>query len=219
MKILDIPQSGKIGTLVSYKHGSVQCQRTYVLPRDARTRDQMARRDAMKRLRLLWGTLTDRQYAAWDAVARSKRTARRLNQSGRLNAYNLFIKINFNLATIGLPPVLEPPEAPLFGDNPVVELTITKPNGALALQLVLSEEPAQYVLVLGTKPLSAGSTYADHFTLLGVVPAPDHGVSDITAMFVAKFGPPPAGSRVFIETQQQINGWKDLPHRFNARVP
>jgi len=44
-------------------------------------------------------------------------------------------------------------------------------------------------------------------------------VSDLTAMLVAKYGPPPAGSRVFIETVQQINGWQDLPQRFSARVP
>ena len=219
MKILDIPQSGKLGTMVSYRRRSGQFRRRYVIPNDARAAGQLERRSAMKRLRLLWSTLTDRQHAAWNAAGRNRRTARRLNQSGTLPGYLLFIKINCNLAAIGLPPVLEPPEPPRSGANPVAELIITNTNGTIALQLSVVGQPAQYVVVRGTKPRSAGSTYADHFTILGVLPDPVGGVSDITSMFVAKYGPPPAGSRVFIETVQQINGWQDLPQRFSARVP
>jgi len=59
----------------------------------------------------------------------------------------------------------------------------------------------------------------DHFTILGLLPDPDRGVSDITDDYVAKYGVPRVGSRIFIETIQQINGWQDLPKRTSALVP
>jgi len=33
-----------------------------------------------------------------------------------------------------------------------------------------------------------------------------------------KYGLPPANTRIFIETQQQINGWRDIPKRTKANV-
>jgi hypothetical protein len=57
------------------------------------------------------------------------------------------------------------------------------------------------------------------FVLLGALPALASGICDITALYVAKYGVPPAGTRVFIRTQQTINGWTDLPRDTTAIVP
>ena len=219
MKILDIPQIGKTGNMVSYRRPSGQFRRRYVVPNDPRTNIQMQRRRTMKSLRLLWSALTQLQRAAWIAAGQDHRTARRLNQSGPLSGFLFFIKINFNLATIGLPPVFDPPELPQFPDNPVEELAITNTNGAVAIQLRVVGRPTESVIVWATKPRSAGTTYADHFSILTVLPEPTGGVSDITAPFAAKYGLPPAGSRVFIEIVQQVNGWQTLPKRYTALVP
>jgi hypothetical protein len=219
MKILDVPQSGKIGTMVSYQTRFGQIQRRYVIPRDPHTTIQTTRRKAMGRARFLWRTITDEQRADWNATAGGARTRRYLNQSGPLSGYLLFVKINCNLATVGQPMVLDPTDAPRFGPNPVCQFTITNTNGPVALKLSVSGKPAQYIVVLGTKPLSAGVSYVDHFTILGVLPASVRGVSDITDLYVAKYGVPPAGSRVFIRTFQVINGWEDLPEQLSALVP
>ena len=88
-----------------------------------------------------------------------------------------------------------------------------------ALKLTLSAQPAQHIVVLGAKPCSAGVTYEDHFTILGLLPDPDHGVSNISELYLAKFPVVPAGSRVFIQTYQLIDGWEDLPRQTSARVP
>jgi hypothetical protein len=50
-----------------------------------------------------------------------------------------------------------------------------------------------------------------HFTILGMLPAPDRGVSDITDLYVGKYGVPRAGLRVFIQTFQVIDGWDQHP--------
>ena len=85
--------------------------------------------------------------------------------------------------------------------------------------MTVSGKPTQHIVVLGTKPRGAGVSYVDHFTILGVKPAPERGVIDITDLFVGKYGVPRVGSRVFIQTFQVIDGWDDLPEQLSARVP
>jgi hypothetical protein len=77
----------------------------------------------------------------------------------------------------------------------------------------------QYLVILGTKPRSAGVSYVDHFAILGVVPEPVEGLCDITDLFVAKYGQPRAGTRVFIRTFQLSNGWDRIPQQLSAIVP
>ena len=219
MKILDVPQSGKIGTMVSYKTRYGQFRRRYVVPRDPRTPAQVNRRVALRRATRLWGTLTDDQYAAWKATAHGDRTRPRMNQSGPVTGYLHFVRINCNLATVGLPMVLDPSASPRLGPNPVRKLIITNTQDVIAIKLSVSGKPARYIVVLGTKPRSAGVSYVDHFTILGVLPDPVRGLSDITDLYVAKYGVPRAGSRVFIQTFQVIDGWDDLPEQVSAIVP
>jgi len=56
------------------------------------------------------------------------------------------------------------------------------------------------------------------YALLGVMPDPDGGLCDITDLFAAKYGAPPVGKRIFIQTLHQIDGWQDRPKTVSARV-
>jgi hypothetical protein len=51
-----------------------------------------------------------------------------------------------------------------------------------------------------------------------MLPDEDGEVADITDLCVARFGVPPVGKRIFIQTLQQINGWRDRPKTTSARV-
>jgi hypothetical protein len=217
LKELDNPKSGKLGNTITYHTRYGQVTRQLIVPRDPKTPTQLDRRTA--RARFLWRTLTDQQHTAWNSTARGSRTRRRLNQSGPLSGYLLFIKINCNLAAVGLPMVTDPPAVPRFGPSPVGTLTITNSNGVLALKLSVAAQPAQYIVVLGAKPCSAGVTYEDHFTILGLLPDPDQGLGDISELYLAKFPVVPVGSRVFIKTYQLIDGWEDLPRQTSHVVP
>jgi hypothetical protein len=219
MKILDVPQTGTRGITVSYKSRYGQVTRQLVVPRDPRTAAQMSRREAFGRARYLWGKLAEEQRAAWNGTTSSAHSRPRLNQSGRLPGYLLFMKINCNLAAVGLEMLLDPPEAPQFGVSPVGQLTITNSDGDIALKLSVSAKPVRYTVVYGSKPRSAGTTFVDHFTILGLLPDPTRGISEITELYRAKFSVLPVGSRVFIRTVQQIDGWQDLPRQISALVP
>ncbi|MGD0093201.1 MAG: hypothetical protein ABSE73_25080, partial [Planctomycetota bacterium] len=71
----------------------------------------------------------------------------------------------------------------------------------------------------GSTPGSAGASVPGRFTFLGMLPNPVAGVSDITKLYVDKYGVPPVGKRVFIHTRQQVNGWQDSPKQTTAVVP
>ena len=73
--------------------------------------------------------------------------------------------------------------------------------------------------MLGAAPCSAGRSSARHFVFLGFLPDAVRGLSDITDLYVARFGVPPVGTKVFIRTQQHIDGWDDLPKQTSAIVP
>lgn len=219
MKELDVPKTGKRGNVVAYRSRYGQVTREYIVPRDPHTETQMNRRAAFGRARFLWGRLTDEQRFAWNNRAEGSRTRRRLNSSSRMSGYLLFIRINCNLSAIGLPMVLDAPDRPRFVANPVGQFIIANTKGVIALKLKVSGTPAADIVVLGSKPCSAGTTYVDHFIILGLLPDPDRGLSNITDIYLAKHPVLPPGSRVFIQTVQQIDGWQDLPMRTSAVVP
>jgi hypothetical protein len=219
MKISDIPQSGHLGTFITVKNRFGQFRRRYVAPANPRTPAQQRVRSQFGRMSALWRTLTEAQRAAWIIFAGQNKSRGRLGQSGPLTGLQLFVKINTNLAFLGLPPVLDPPNFPKFDKNPVGDLTISNNDGVIALKLAVPTTPPRYTLVWGTAPGSAGASFPGRFVFLGLLPEPVAGVSDITELYVARYGIPPAGTRVFIQTMQQVNGWQDLPKRVTAVVP
>ena len=219
MKIQDVPQTGSLGETVSYKNRYGLIRRRKIIPRDPRTPVQAERRAAFQRARSFWGTLTDEQMLDWDAVAKKRRTRAVLGQSGPLSGYELSVKINVRLAMLGLPMTPNPTPAPDFPANPTVRLIATNAGGTVSLKLQVSAKPVQYVLVFGARPQGPGVSYVCDYAFLGVLPDPDGDLIDITGLYVAKYGPPPVGKRIFIQALQQIDGWQDHPKTLRARVP
>jgi hypothetical protein len=219
MRILDIPQSGKLGTTVSVRTRYGQIRRSYAVPGKAPSPAQLRIRSDFSRVRFLWRTLTDEQRDTWTNPAQDVNSQPCLGQSGSLSGYLLFMKINSILVYQDLPPVVTPTERPDFGANPVRELIITNTGGVVDLKLSVPSTPVADILVLGTHPRSTGVTFAKHFAVLGRLSAPEAGYSTITQLYVDRYGVPPAGMRIFIRTRQLLNGWEDLPKQVAAIVP
>ena len=166
-----------------------------------------------------WGTLTDEQYRAWDEAVKKENRRRHLPRGHRLNAHNLFTEINSHQAFLGLPQYLYPPERPAFDLVPLGPLMAGDGRDGFTLKLGVPKRPVGHILVFGARPCSPGRRYCDKLRYLGLLPAPSGGVSDITAKFCERHGVPWPGSRVIIATQQQVNGWRDIPRRFDVIVP
>ncbi len=78
--------------------------------------------------------------------------------------------------------------------------------------------PAQYTLVQRAKPVSPGVGCVQHFSFLGLLPPPKDGWSDITELYVARYGVPKVGTSIWIRTCQHIDGRIDVPKVVRARV-
>jgi hypothetical protein len=218
-KTLRNPQSGKHGTSVSYKTPYGEAERPLTVPKNPNTTAQIGARSALGRTAARWRKLTEEQRVTWITAAHQTSSYPSLGQSGPLTGCQLFIKINCTLAAIGQAPVDLPPERPSFSANPVGALSITGAGDAVTLKLTVPRSPACYIMLWGTAPCSVGISRPRRFTLLGALPAPVWGVSDITALYVAKYGVPSADSRIFIRTQQSVGGWTDIPRDTTAIVP
>jgi hypothetical protein len=216
---LDVPQSGKVGTTVNLKSRHGQIQRQYLIPNDPKTTGQMRIRSNLGHIAPRWRELEQAQRDAWTLGGQDAETRRRLGRSAPLTGFSFFMKINCSRAALGLDQFVLPTPIPQFGDNPVGDLSATNDHGKIALRLPVASAPVQYTVVWGAAPCSAGRSSAQHFKILGFLPAPVGGVSDITDLYVAMFGKIPPGSRIFIRTQQHIDGWEDLPKQTTAIVP
>jgi hypothetical protein len=219
MKILDIPQSGKRGSFVTVRTRYGQSSRPLVIPRDPKTPAQLRSRSTLGHVAPRWRGLTDEQRTVWNTGGRKLRSRPRLGQSGPLTGCQFFTMLNCNLASIGLKGVVLPTERPSFDTNPVGQLVMTNTDGEIDLKLAVRGTPTKYTVVLGTAPCSAGISYATHFVILGLLPTPKAGYSNIRKLYVDRFGVPPAGQRIFIRTLQQIDGWEDSPVQTTAIVP
>jgi len=220
MKILDIPQNGKRGQIVAFKSRYGQCHRQLVVPKNRQTSAREHMRGAFGRLARAWSALlTQAQRDAWDAAAAKVQSAKRLGQSGPLTGQQHFQGINSARACIGLEPLLDPPTPVVFGPSPIGKLTITNGENGVRLLLNVSRPRTEDIMVFGQAPCSSGRRKRRNVSYLGLLPAPQGAMSDITELYFARYGRPSPGKRVFIVTRQQKNGWEGHDTETSQIVP
>ena len=115
--------------------------------------------------------------------------------------------------------LLAPPAPVVFGPNPVGKLVITNGEDGVRLLLSVTGPAVEDIMVFGQAPCSAGRTKRRNVSYLGLLPAPEGGVSDITELYVARYGEPRAGEKVFIVTRQQKDGWEGFDQETSEFVP
>jgi hypothetical protein len=219
MKILDIPQSGKRGLNVSQAGQFGQISRALAIPANPRTPAQMGVRAILTKVSARWRALQEIQRTAWVAAAKETKSNSRLGQSGALSGFQLFAKINCTLAQFGQEQVDAPPARPQFPDLAPASLAITNTGGVIALKLACPTSPGDSTIVRASAPVSQGRETWDDYRILGTCPAAAQGSADITGIYTARYGVPPAGKKVFVRVNQFVDGWEDLPMTFSAIVP
>ncbi len=218
MKMQSIPKRGRKGSVIysETRHGKVA--RAYVAPRNPRTAQQQNHRENVRAVSARWSTLTQEQQGAWRVVAAHKDFVNDEGVLVRLNAYNLFVSLNVRRADLGLPQFDLPPDEPAFGLNPVGELVADFTGGRFTLKLRVSGPLAQHTLVYGAAPVGSAVRYVHHFPFLRLLPSPKDGRSDITELYVARFGVPKANQAIWIRICQHIDGWIDAPKVVRACI-
>ena len=220
MKILFHPASGRWGNQVAYKSRYGQALRNYVIPRNGRTTAQQRMRRVFGHNSQTWGPgLSQQQRDRWNVAGPQVMSHPRCGQYGPLTGEQFFTGINSVLGCVGLPPLLEPPARVIFDLSPVRGLVATNAADGVRLFLKLAALPTEDIMVFGQAPCSAGRTKRRNVSYLGLLTPSVDGVSEITALYKAKFGEPRPGTKVFIVTCQQKNGWQGFDQERSAIVP
>jgi hypothetical protein len=219
MKMISIPKRGRKGSVIysETRHGKVA--REYVPPSNPRSAQQQDHRNNVRAVTGRWQTLAPEQHEAWCAATVNKYFVNEAGRRVRLNGYHHFVSLNVRRSDLGLPQFDLPPAEPVFSPNPVEELVATYTGGKFTLKLRVTSPPTQYTLVQGAAPVRTGVRWVQHFPFLGLLPPPIDGWSDITELYVARYGVPKAGKAIWIRTCQHIDGWLDSPKVVRARVP
>ena len=211
MTILDIPRSGRDGAYVYYMRGRKLCRRRYFIPTNVRSAARRRARGAFGAIARAWSrVLTEEQRRAWNAAAAKVRSRPRLWQAGWRSGQTHFAGISNARSRIGREKLLLwPPEPVVFEPSPVAGLSMSEEQGRLRLKVRVVGPVVGDIMVFGAAPCSAGRKKWRHGAYLGLLPAPTGGESDITELYVARYGEPKAGERVFIRTRRQKDGWED----------
>ena len=227
MKVLSIPSSGKCGNLVAYPSRYGQCQRQWVIPTNTQSPAREFMRVVFGQFAQMWGRgLTEAQRDRWNYAGPQVMSHPRLGERGPLTGQQHFEGINCVRARVGLPPVLEPPAPVAFGPTPVQELVMENGENGVRLWLRMSAVaggegwPAgEDIMVFGQAPCSAGRHKRRNVSYLGLVGSLAEGLVEITELYKARFGEPRPGTKVFIVTCQQREGWKGQEKVTSEIVP
>ena len=187
-------------------------------PKNPKTPDQQDHRRNVRAVTARWHTLNAQQCAAWGAAAAKKYVLSRTRRRVRLSSYHLFVSLNVGRADLGLPQFDVPLPEPVWGANPVVELSATFTGGRFGLKARLTGPPVQHIVVYATRPVRSSFRSVQHFPLLGLLPPPVGGWSDFTELYVARYGVPKPDRAICIRTCQHIDGWMDAPTTLRARI-
>jgi hypothetical protein len=193
----EVMQAGRYGHVV----------RQYVIPCNPKTAEQMRVRSALSGASKLWRLITEQERRAWFALAGELKGTRGFSPG--LTAVGLFIAVNTALAAEGKPPVHSVPPLPCFGPSPIKEVRIVLRQGKYRLLLDCPETPQHAVIIRATAPQSLGRSVPPRATQLGLMPAPEGGVVDLTDLYTSRFGPISPQRHIFLYTIQTENGFKD----------
>ena len=165
-----------------------------------------------------WGALSDEEYLVWKVAAETRRT----------HGINYFKQVNLRRVRRGEELTRLPPQSKPYDGAPVLKRLIIRNRGGgrLTLELELRRVPAAPMTVWGARPCSRGVTKPDKCPLLGWIPAPEDGLSEITALYfmkhgayIQKHGVELAGKRIFIRLRREMDDGADLYEEVNAVVP
>jgi hypothetical protein len=173
----------------------------------------------MRALSAAWNNLTEEQRVAWDAEAHTNRRGGYAARSRQRSGRRLFVKVNSRRLALGQDLLVWPPGPESCKPIPIARLVITNRGGLIAIKLRFSHGSAAGVMVSAWHPLSPGVMVWRKFVRLGLLPAPRGGMSDITRLYFAKYGPPPVGMKVFIRIQQMNDYMGSIAHVTSAIVP
>jgi hypothetical protein len=190
--------SGKVGGTVASKNRGGSYLRTWVKPVNPRSIKQMFQRDQLSTLAAGFRALTAPVIAQWNASAINFPMKNRLGQTIFPSGLDLYVALNVNLISVGLPIITTPPvPQDVLGFN---TFSLTLAGGLIKLAFAPTPSPTTTdSLIFATPGLSPGKSFVkSEYRLIGFMPHTTATAYDITTIYTTKYGAPIVGTQVFV---------------------
>jgi hypothetical protein len=197
---------GKIGGTVASKSRSGAYARIKVTPVNRRTSYQQAARVVLALFSQAFRQLSTAQISAWNnAAANGYTTTNIFGNTIKKTGLGLYTGLNTNLRTVGVAALSDPPPQESVGN--MVSIAPTMAEGATTLFLFGTNSAGgntvdadTELVVLATAPVSRGVSFvSSQLRIIGTVAAAANtNTTNLNSAYVAKFGQPVAGQKIFI---------------------
>tara|TARA_R110000737_G_C14569431_1_gene483844 strand:- start:167 stop:847 length:681 start_codon:yes stop_codon:yes gene_type:complete len=188
---------GKIGGTVFTKGRSGAVARNKVTPVNPRTTRQSAVRAALGALSQAWRTLSQAQRDSWNAAVSSFSRTNIFGDSVNPTGKNLYVGLNTNLEKVSGTAITVPP-TPAEITAPIITSMNVAVLPSIMNFVVTNTSAGQKLFIQGSPSVSAGITnISSKIALISVEPQ-TAGTVDIWASYVAVFGTPVVGQKIFL---------------------
>lgn len=210
MKILDIPQSGSVAGTTSSRNRFGQYRRTRAIPVNPSSSFQGTQRARLSAASAIWRTLTSAQRAGWADLSYAFTRTNSLGETINLTGHQVFVSVSANRAAAGDAAVTDAPA--VATPATVLTATITLTAAAFSIAYTPTPMPASTRLFTYVSlQRSAGRAFENDFRLLAVSAAAAASPANVYAAYVARFGLPVVGNRIFIALRSYQAGFLSGP--------
>lgn len=210
MKILDVPQSGSTAGTTSSRNRYGQYRRTRAIPVNPSSTYQQVVRARLQTNSDAWRLITAAQREAWNSLGAEMVRNDSLGQTVDLTGFQAYISVNNNNLAAGNAIVADPP---LF-QIPSAIVTVTPTATIATLSIAWTPTPlsaGERIFVSCSPPRSAGRTYEGDYRLIQVSAAAGTSPLSVFTAYVARFGTPVVGQRIFVSVQRYLLGFLSTP--------
>jgi hypothetical protein len=217
MKMLIEPRSGSYQGVTSSRNRYGQYVRTRATPVNPNSDAQGDARGRLSANAAAWRTLTDLQRAGWESLGSQMSRTDSLGQSYTLNGFAAYLSVNNNKLAAGDAVVEDAPA--LASPDAVVVGAITLTAAAFTVAYTVTPLPANTRLFVYASPQrSAGRSFEGDLRLVYASAAALASPADIEAGYIARFGVPVVGNKVFLSLVTYFGGFRSGPVAASAVV-
>lgn len=194
--------------------------RNRVTPVNPQTSFQTNVRNFLTTLSQGWRALTAGQRSSWNAAADNFLSSNIFADVIRLSGFNLFLRLNRNLQTIGVATLTSPPVPGAVFGLTTLSVVADTTGGGLDITFTPAIPASDSVIVEATSPQSPGkSFFKSEYRVIDVFTSADASPQDAAAAYIAKFGALPAvGTKIGIRMTgvNETTGQAGTPREFQV---
>lgn len=205
MKYLGAPQSGSQANTTASRNRFGQYYRNRSIPVNPATSFQLVQRARLSANSTAWRTLTAAQRAGWNDLATQVLLTDALGQSYTPTGFNVYVQVNNNNTDAGNAVVAD---APAYTTPNALTLgAITLTAAAFSIAYTVTPLPAgNRCFTYVSLQRSAGRAFEADLRLLQVSAAAAASPVNAYAAYVARFGLPIVGNRIFVRVRCYAGG-------------